>query len=132
MRIETVTCDGCGADITTRSNSVDYRLVLGSESKPGHGAGFYTAMMISPAIDRAFHFCDLGCLDHWSGRRRHRDQLSAEWWETWKREHGSTDQSGRCFSYPSPPNDVIEPARAQFEADALAAFPISHPPRKGD
>lgn len=37
MRFEKITCDGCGADLTTRSNSVDYRLVLYSEEKPGYG-----------------------------------------------------------------------------------------------
>lgn len=37
MRFEKITCDGCGSDLTTRSNSVDYRLVLYSEEKPGYG-----------------------------------------------------------------------------------------------
>ena len=49
-----VTCDGCGRDLTTRTNSVDYRLVLGSESKPGRGSGVYTDKMIYPPVDRDY------------------------------------------------------------------------------
>jgi hypothetical protein len=64
-KIVKVTCDGCGADITTRSNSVDYRLVLKSESKPGYGSGSYTDMLIDPPVDRDYYFCGLRCLDLW-------------------------------------------------------------------
>lgn len=65
MRSETVLCDGCGRDLTTRTNMIDYRLVLAAEEKPGGGSGIYTAMMICPPIDRPHHFCGLGCLDDW-------------------------------------------------------------------
>lgn len=77
MKSEKVTCDGCGADLTTRANSVDYRLILASESKPGYGPGAYTDMMIYPAIERAHHFCGLSCLDRWRDRERHHDQAKA-------------------------------------------------------
>lgn len=60
-----VRCDACGHDLTTRSNSVDYRLVLDYESKPGYGSGVYTDMMIYPPIDREHHFCSMGCLARW-------------------------------------------------------------------
>jgi hypothetical protein len=62
-----VTCDGCGADLTTRSNSVDYRLVLFAENKPGNGSGVYTDMGIGPPVDRTYYFCRLDCMDRWRG-----------------------------------------------------------------
>lgn len=65
MRTEKVVCDDCGEDLSTTTNSVDYRLLLKSESKPGYGSGFYTDMLITPAIDRPHHFCDLSCLRRW-------------------------------------------------------------------
>lgn len=65
MEDRKVTCDGCGADLTVRTNSVDYRLVLAAESKPGYGSGVYTDVMIYPPIDRPHHFCRLECLDKW-------------------------------------------------------------------
>jgi hypothetical protein len=70
MRETKVTCDGCGHDLSVRTNSVDYRLVLQSESKPGSGDGFYTDMVIYPSVDRAYHFCALECLDRWRDRER--------------------------------------------------------------
>lgn len=129
MRTEKVICDGCGADLTTRSNSVDYRLVLASEGKPGYGPGAYTDMMIYPAIDRAHHFCDLRCLDHWRSREHHESALWREWHDRWKEEHGTKDATGRIRSYPSTPEDVRKTRAAEFEAAALAAFPMSRPPR---
>lgn len=124
MRVEQVTCDGCGADLTTRSNSVDYRLVLASEGKPGHGAGFYTDMMIYPPVDRAHHFCDLSCLDHWRDRERHYGKLRGERSEEWKNEHGTKDATGRVRSYPSPSEHILKAWDTECRAAALAAFPV--------
>ena len=129
MRDEKITCDGCGADLTTRSNSVDYRLVLGSESKPGYGAGVYTDMMIYPPIDRTHHFCGIGCLDHWRDREHYSSNLWRVWWDKWKAEHGTKDDMGRIRSYPSPSDDVTKPLGKGFEAAALAAFPMERPRR---
>lgn len=62
----TITCDGCCRDLTYTGNSVDYRLVLGSEAKPIEpGPGAVTDMMIYPPIDRTHYFCGLHCLDKW-------------------------------------------------------------------
>jgi hypothetical protein len=71
MRTTTLTCDGCQHDIQYKSNSVEYRLVLSSESKdmrPGMAA--YTDMGISPSIDQDKHFCGLFCLGVWLLRER--------------------------------------------------------------
>lgn len=127
MRIEKVTCDGCGVDLTTRTNSVDYRLVLAAESKPGYGSGFYTGMMIWPPVERTHHFCDLACLDQWRNRENHSKKLWEEWWDSWKAEHGSKDIDGRVRSYPAPSEETLAPFRTKFEEAALAAFPMKRP-----
>ena len=127
MRDEKITCDGCGSDLTTRSNSVDYRLVLGSESKPGYGAGVYTDMMIYPPIDRTHHFCDLGCLDHWRGRELEYNRLRKDRSDQWAETYGTKDDDGRVRSYPCPPEAILETWRTECRAAALTAFPIKNP-----
>jgi hypothetical protein len=123
-----ITCDGCGADLTSTGNCVDYRLALRNESMPTRG-GFVTAMGKYPAMDNNAHFCGLACLDLWTDRRRHYDALMSKWWEAWKDEHGTKSADGRITSYPgSPPADRDERI-AEFEAAALAAFPMENPLR---
>lgn len=124
MKTVKVVCDGCGSDLTTRTNSVDYRLVLDSENKPGYGAGFYTDMGIYPAVDRPYHFCGLKCLDRWrdhervyaSERKRRSDQ--------WADEKGTRHEGG-MRSYPAPPDDILKSWDAECRAAANAAFPLS-------
>lgn len=120
-----VLCDGCGRDLTTRSNMVDYRLVLSSESKPGRGAGVHTAMMIYSPVDRDYYFCVLPCLDYWRARELHENDLWNTWWANWQQEHGTKDVNGRVRSYPTPPSDLTDPLRGKFKSAAIAAFPIS-------
>lgn len=127
MRTEQITCDGCGHDLTTRSNSVDYRLVLAAESKPGYGSGFYTGMMIYPPVDRAHHFCALSCLDHWRSRENCEADLWRGWWDKWKAEKGNVSPDGRCTSYPTPPEDERLAAGETFKSMALAEFPMERP-----
>lgn len=122
MREEKVTCDGCGADLTVRTNSMDYRLVLDSENKPGYGAGFYTDMYIYPSVERAHHFCGLGCLDRWRDRERMHGKLMGEKLASWKREHGTKWAGGE--SYPEPPKDVRAAWSAESRAAADGAFPL--------
>lgn len=129
MRDEKITCDGCGADLTTRCNSVDYRLVLGSESKPGYGPGVYTDMMIYPPIDRTHHFCIMSCLDLWRDREKYASNLWQEWWTEWKADHGTKHEGGMTF-YPEPPKDLRDTCDAEFKAAALVAFPIARPTRR--
>jgi len=124
MRRETVTCDGCGFDLSVRTNSVDYRLVLDSEGKPGHGAGFYTDMLVYPPVARSFHFCGLECLDRWRARELYRSTLSRDWWDRWKSDNG-TMIDGVIRSYPLPKDDERKVREAEFEAAALAAFPMT-------
>lgn len=59
-----ITCDGCGSNLTTTGNSIDYRLVLANESIPLRG-NFATDMMIYPPVDGTKHFCRLDCLRRW-------------------------------------------------------------------
>lgn len=123
-----INCDGCGHDLTYTGNCVDYRLVLGNESKPTYpGARAVTAMGISPPVDRAHHFCGLDCLDHWRDRARHRNKLWQDWHEQWKSEHGHKSADGRVMSWPSPPEERRKELAAEFEAAALAAFPMRRP-----
>jgi hypothetical protein len=119
-----VTCDGCGHDLTTRSNIVDYRLVLTYESKPGHGPGAYTDMALAPPVDREYYFCDLQCLDHWRDRKHHKSRLWKAWWDKWKEENGTKDADGRIRSYPTPPQTMTEAYEIEFKTAALAAFPM--------
>lgn len=126
MQKTEITCDGCGADLTTRTNSVDYRLVLFAESKPGYGSGVYTDMLIAPPVDRPCHFCRLECLDHWRGRENYRAGLLREWGERWKREHG-TEYGGNFRSYPCPPDQIRKARDMEIDAAALEAFPMTRP-----
>jgi hypothetical protein len=59
-----VSCDGCGKDLTTTSNAVDYRLALSSESIPFSGQ-VATTMMVYVPVHRTRHFCGVGCLKKW-------------------------------------------------------------------
>ena len=64
-------CDGCHKDITTTSNSEDWRLVLTSQPKmlwyeaEGLRGGVVTDVAMRRPIDRSHHFCNLKCLDVW-------------------------------------------------------------------
>lgn len=64
MKFAKVTCDGCGADISSTGNSIDYRLLLTAEELPPAGMSV-TDMMIYPPIKQDAHFCGLGCLAVW-------------------------------------------------------------------
>lgn len=129
-----VKCDGCGADITYTGNSVDYRIVLANEGVPIR-PGIYavTDMGIYPSLDHSHHFCGLGCLDHWSDRRRYRDSLRQEHHEKWKQEHGTKHDNGLGMtmqSWPAEPEDVRVKLEAEFAVAALAAFPMESPYRR--
>ena len=129
MRISKVTCDGCGRDLTSRTNMVDYRLRLTSEDKPGYGAGAYTAMGIYPSIDRDFHFCALRCLDHWRSRENHEAALWKSFYDKWKEEHGTNHDNGRggvYYSTPGTPDELHKRNKIEFAAAALEAFPMDH------
>lgn len=72
MEHHKIECDSCGKDLTTSGNSVDWRLTLRPERIPPAG-GFCTDMMIYPALDRAYHFCHMGCLEAWQAKKEQRD-----------------------------------------------------------
>ena len=59
-----VTCDGCGKDLTTTDNSVDYLLALMNQSLPTRGP-VVTDLGIRPKIKRDCHFCGIRCLRKW-------------------------------------------------------------------
>lgn len=120
-----VTCDGCGRDITTRSNMVDYRLVLAAEDKPGYGNGAYTAMHISPPIDCAHYFCGLGCLDHWRAREHHLAASWKAWSDEWRMRNG-TQMAPGVWSYSAAPDEERAVKKVEFEGAALAAFPMKY------
>lgn len=60
----TVTCDGCGNDLTSTSNGYDYRLLLANETIHPP-AGFSFDMIAHPAIKENVHFCEIECLRAW-------------------------------------------------------------------
>jgi len=66
-RTETITCDapGCGRDLTSSGNCVDYRLALVNEHVPSR-AGAVTLMHKTPSLDRDHYFCGLACLLKWA------------------------------------------------------------------
>ena len=67
-----VTCDKCGANITTTGNREEYRLTLDYEPmmpwyawNGAHG-GAVTDMVAALPIARKHHFCDMTCLREWA------------------------------------------------------------------
>lgn len=60
----TLTCDGCGNDLSRSSNCEDYRLRLANEHVPSVG-GCVTAMGAYPAIKHDVYFCEVACLRKW-------------------------------------------------------------------
>lgn len=56
-----ITCDTCGADITTTGPMPAHRLELRAVDLPQTG-GFTYAVMNYPPIDRDYHFCGIKCL----------------------------------------------------------------------
>jgi len=65
MRDNTIKCDGCGRDITTTGNIVDYRLHLSVVQMPVRGT-MATLLHIIPPLDGDKDFCGLSCLAHWA------------------------------------------------------------------
>ena len=70
-----IICDGCGGDITTTGNSIDFRLKLSTYSpmawfvKEGRNNGMMTDALIYPSIDGTKHFCNsLNCVKAWLGK----------------------------------------------------------------
>jgi hypothetical protein len=64
VKDNTITCDGCGADLTTSGNSIDFRLELKTARIPS-GGGAVTDMLVEPELTQDYHFCRLSCLDKW-------------------------------------------------------------------
>ena len=64
MKLIEIECDACENDLSTTGNSVDYRVVLKSESKPKDPeCEFVTDMWITPDFKREHHFCNRVCLE---------------------------------------------------------------------
>ena len=59
-----ITCDGCGADLTTTGNSEDWRLALLNQFIPSRG-GIVTDMAISPILKSDAYFCSVKCFLGW-------------------------------------------------------------------
>ena len=104
MKTERITCDGCGADLKPPRR---YWLSLHPEGV--HRAG---------AIMRDHHFCELGCLDQWRSRGQH----IALAWHEWRESRVVVRGNLRC--HPPPTEEERAEVAAEFEAAALAAFPM--------
>jgi len=64
-----ITCDHCGADLTTTSNYTGTRIVLASEDIPPC-AGGSTSMPVHPEFEEPLHFCGWRCLSEWVRKER--------------------------------------------------------------
>lgn len=80
MNSPNVTCDACGADLTSTTNIEDYRMVLCSERKWSEG-GSVTLMHIEPELSRAHHFCATTCLRAWLGRTKREANSPQRVWD---------------------------------------------------
>lgn len=125
MKEDKVTCDGCGKDISTRSNIEGWRLVLSVESIPADGAGPYTCKHVPLPIGRTYHFCRLPCLDNWrSHDQAYKRAMNAKW-DAWENENGTRDEAGRIWSYPSPPTEIQDQWKKESREIATEQFPLT-------
>ncbi|WP_027578518.1 hypothetical protein [Bradyrhizobium sp. Ai1a-2] len=123
MKTIEIKCDGCGADITSTGNCFDYRLALVVETRAVQGPSV-TAMAVSLPLDRDHHYCGINCLDQWRDRKRYEAKLWSDWNQQWKEEYATRDPSRRILAWQSPPREILDARRSEFEAAALAAFPM--------
>jgi hypothetical protein len=124
MRVS-VTCDGCGRDITYTGNSVDYRLVLACEDKPlAPGLTCVTDMGIARPIDRTHRFCRLSCLYTWTNRNNAFDGMVRAFREQWN--SANSENLGGTRAYRTIPRDLLDEKKAEFTAEALRLFPMPH------
>ena len=123
MKTTEIKCDGCGGDLTSTGNMVDYRLALNVESKPLRG-NFATAMSISPPLERDHHFCGVQCLDHWRDRERLYVKQMQERIDAYIDTHGKRTEFGH--SYPTPSQEMRTAWSYEARAVADAAFPFAH------
>jgi len=64
-QVNIITCDQFQRDLTTSTNSVDYRLKLMNEYIAPHDGAVTDMMIVPPLTDGDKHFCVLGCLYMW-------------------------------------------------------------------
>jgi hypothetical protein len=57
----TMTCDGCGMDLTDSGSMPGFYLTLTSAMMPSTSESRF-AMHVTPSIVEPMHFCGLGCL----------------------------------------------------------------------
>lgn len=119
MKIETVTCDGCGFDLTATDNCVDYRLVLETEGRPARSS-FVTAMNVYIPLKRAHHFCNLDCLDYWRSREHAVEEFYQRRAAEWRAMPGNT---GPGFEY-SPGSERTAEWLKEGREVATTAFPF--------
>ena len=68
-----IACDGCGRDLTTTANAVDYRLclraerILPAETVSGTTLGL---ALRQPPIEQDAYFCGVACLAKWVEARK--------------------------------------------------------------
>jgi hypothetical protein len=67
----TITCDRCGADITTTDSMPAFTIKLSSERRPhrtdAHGMASVNAVVVDPWPREPKHFCGRACLVAWVG-----------------------------------------------------------------
>ena len=119
-------CDGCGIDVTyTGNNYVGYRLALKVEARPRNPERrVFTMMGVVPPLERDHYFCNLGCLAHWTDRRRYLDALWRDWRSEWRELQGRRDATGKIRSFPAPDSEITASKKTEFEAAALKAYPM--------
>jgi len=58
-------CDACETDLSSTSNSIDWRIVLSSERMPIDNRFPVTDIHIYPPFEGVRHFCTVRCLNKW-------------------------------------------------------------------
>lgn len=64
MRVITVICDHCGADLSDAGPMPSYRIALASEAIPNSGPAMFD-VAVGPQIPEPMHFCKMACLTGW-------------------------------------------------------------------
>lgn len=59
-----ITCDRCGKDLITTSNSIDYRIRVSAEMMKSYNS-VVTSMQHSNPLPDDLHFCGFRCLREW-------------------------------------------------------------------
>ena len=94
---KSVTCDGCGNDLSVTSNCKDFRLALVNEHIPA-ASPVVTLMGAYPAIAHDAHFCGVDCLRSWLDKNYPADKApyhGGKCWAEYQRKQRASGEERR-------------------------------------